>query len=249
MVSGPSAGAGTTGSSVTIVDTGMIVRMVTAASAGIPTKIAISTGVMTATAVGRMVTVHVVISIPTGMADTGIMAMITTVVGRGMAIAVPVAATSGTAAIVIVARASAAMAIGVMTGGLTVGRMSGLAVIAHGRTVRMGTVPAATAPMVTVPAMTIVKAVIGATVPMATGTRASMVVMIAVVMTIAMTTAARPISVTARMAMTAVAAILTGPSPIPRRTPTRIVGLASPRCPRAWNGPCSPRMIACACVG
>ena len=87
MDSGPSADADTIGSTVIIVDTGMIVRMATVVSVGIPTRIA--------TAVDRMATVHVVISMPMGMADTGIVIMTTTAVGRGMAIVVPVAATSG----------------------------------------------------------------------------------------------------------------------------------------------------------
>ena len=250
MARGPSAGEGTTGSTMTIADTGMTVRMVTAASTGIPTGIAM--------AVGRMETVHVVTSMPmgmadTGMADTGIVIMTTTAVGRDMANVVPDVATSGMTVTVIVVRASTVTAVGVTTGGLIVGRMSGPAGIVHGttapvmtvhaRTVRMGAVPMASALMVTVLMTTIVKAAIGATAPRATGIRASMVVMTVVVMI-----AAEPISVTARMAMTAVVATLTEPSPTPRRIPTRIAGLASPRCPRAWNGPCSPRMIACACA-
>ena len=250
MDSGPSADADTIGSTVIIVDTGMIVRMATAASVGIPTGIAISTGVMTATAVGRMATVHVATSMPTVMVDTGIVTMTMIAVGRGMA-------TSGMTVTVIVARASTGTVVGMTTGGLIVGRMSGPVGIAYGttapvmtvhaRSVHMEIVTMATIPMATVPVTTIVKAGIGGTVPMATSTRASLVVMTVAVM-IAMTTAAGLISVTARMAMTAVAATQTGPSPTPRRTPTRIVGLESPRCPRAWSGPCSPRMIACACV-
>ena len=245
MARGPSAGEGTTGSTMTIADTGMTVRMATAASTGIPTGIAM--------AVGRMETVHVVTSMPMGMADTGIVIMTTTAVGRDMANVVPDVATSGMTVIMIVVRASTVTAVGVTTVGLIVGRMSGPAGIVHGttapvmtvhvRTVHVGTVPMASALMVTVLMTTIVKAAIGATVPMATGIRASMVVMTVVVMI-----AVEPISVTARMAMTAVAATLTEPSPTPRRTPTRIAGLASPRCPRAWNGPCSPRMTVCACA-
>ena len=255
MARGPSAGEGTTGSTMTIADTGMTVRMATAASTGIPTGIAM--------AVGRMETVHVVTSMPMGMADTGmagtgIVIMTTTAVGRDMANVVPDVATSGMTVTVIVVRASTVTAVGVTTGGLIVGRMSGPAGIVHGttapvmtvhvRTVHVGTVPMASAPMATVPVMTIVKAAIGATAPMATGIRASMVVMTVVVTTIVMTTAVGPISVTVRMAMTVLAATQTAPSPIPRRTPTRIVGLASPRCPRAWNGLCSPRMTVCACA-
>ena len=249
MDSGPSAGAGTTGSSATIADIGMIVRMVTVASAGILAGIGILTGVTTATAVGRMATVHVATSMPTEMADMGIVIVTTTAVGRGMA-------TSGMTVTVIMAVASTGTAVGMTTGGLIVGRMSGPVGIApgttapvmtvHVMTVHMRIVPTATVPMAIVPVMTIVKAAIGVTVPMATGTKASMVVMIVAVKIIAMTTAAGLISVTARMAMTAVAATQTGPFPTHRRTPTRIVGLASPRCPRAWSGPCSPRMIACA---
>ena len=251
MASGPSADADTIGSTVIIVDTGMIVRMATAASVGIPTETAISTGVMTATAVGRMATVHVATSMPTVMADTGIMIVTTTAVGRDMA-------TSGMTVTMIVVRASVATVAGMTTIGLIVGRMSGPVGIAHGtttpvmtvhaRSVHMEIVTTATVPMVTVPVMTIVKAAIGVTVPMATGTKASMVAMTVAVKIIAMTTAAGLISVTARMAMTAVAATQTGPSPIHRRIPTRTAGLASPRCPKAWNGPCSPRMIACACA-
>ena len=251
MDSGPSADAGTSGSTATIADTGMIVRMATAASVGIPTGIAISTGVTTATAVGRMATVHVATSMPTVMADTGIVTTTTTAVGRDMV-------TSGMTVTVIVVRASVATVVGMTTGGLIVGRVSGLVGIAHGttapamtvhaRSVHMEIVTMATVPMVTVPVTTIVKAAIGATVPMATDSRASMVAMTVAVTTIAVMTAAELISVTARMDMTAVVVTLTEPSPTPRRTPTRIVGLASPRCPRAWNGPCSPRMIACACA-
>ena len=251
MASGPSAGAGTTGSSVTIADTDMTVRMITAASAGIPT--------VTATAVGRMATVHVATFMPTGMADMGIVIVTTTAVGRGMAaIVVPGAATSGMTVTVIVARASTGTTVGMTTGGLIVGRMSGLAGIAHGttapvmtvhvRSVHMGIVSTATASMATAPVMTVVKAAIGATVPVATGIRASMAVMTVVVTIIAMTTAAGPISVTARMAMTVVAVTLTGPSPTPRRIPTRIVDLVSPKCPKVWSGPCFPRMIAYACA-
>ena len=243
MAKGPSADADTTGSTATIADIDMTVRMVTAASAGIPT--------VTATAVGRMATVHVATFIPTGMADMGIVIVTTTAVGRGMA-------TSGMTVTVIVARVSTGTAVGMTTGGLTVGRMSGPVGIApgttapvmtvHVMTVHMGIVPTATAPMATAPVMIIVKAAIGATVPVATGIRASMAVMTVVVTLIAMTTAGGPISVTARMAMTVVVVTLTGPSPTPRRTPIRIVGLASPRCPRVWNGPCFPRMIVYACV-
>ena len=255
MDSGPSADAGTIGSTMTIADTGMTVRMATAASTGIPTGIAM--------AVGRMETVHVVTSMPMGMADTGmagtgIVIMTTTAVGRDMANVVPDVATSGMTVAMIVGRASVATVAGMTTVGLIVSKMSGLAGIAHGtttpvmiahaRSAHMEIVTTATVPMATVPVMTIVKAAIGVTVPMATGTKASMVVMTVAVKIIAMTTAAGLISVTARMAMTAVAATQTGPFPTHRRTPTRIVGLASPRCPRAWNGPCSPRMIACACA-
>ena len=252
MDSGPSADADTIGSTVIIADTGMTVRMATAASVGIPTGIAISTGVMTATAVGRMATVLVATSMPTVMVDMGIMIMTTTAVGRDMAI-------SGMTVTMIVGRASVATVAGMTTVGLIVGRMSGLAgidhgtttpvMIAHARSAHMEIVTTATVPMATVPVMTIVKAAIGVTVPMATGTKASMVVMIIAVKIIAMTTAAGLISVTTRMAMTAVAATQTGPFPTHRRTPTRIVGLESPRCPRAWSGPCFPRMIACACAG
>ena len=260
MDSGPSADAGTIGSTMTIADTGMTVRMATAASTGIPTGIAM--------AVGRMETVHVVTSMPmgmagTGMAGTGIVIMTTTAVGRDMANVVPDVATSGMTVTMIVGRASVATVAGMTTVGLIVGKMSGLAGIAHGTTtpvmiaharsahmeiVTTATVPMATVPMATVPVMTIIKAAIGVTVPMATSTKASMVVMIVAVKIIAMTTAAGLISVTTRMAMTAVAATQTGPFPTHRRTPTRIVGLESPRCPRAWSGPCSPRMIACACA-
>ena len=251
MDSGPSAGAGTIGSTATIADTGMTVRMATAASAGIPTRIATSTGVMTATVVDRMVTVLVATSTPTVMADMGIMIVTTTAVGRDMV-------TSGMTVTMIVVRASVATVAGMTTGGLIIGRMSGPVGNAHGtttpvmtvhaRSVHMEIVTMATVPMVTVPVTTIVKAGIGGTVPMATGTRASMVAMTVAVKIIVMTTAAGLISVIVRMAMTAVAAIQTGPFPTPRRTPTRIVGLASPRCLRAWSGPCSPRMIACACA-
>ncbi len=250
MDSGPSADAGTIGSTMTIADTGMTVRMATAASTGIPTGIAM--------AVGRMETVHVVTSMPMGMAGTGIVIMTTTAVGRDMANVVPDVATSGMTVTMIVGRASVATVAGMTTVGLIVGKMSGLAGIAHGtttpvmiahaRSAHMEIVTTATVPMATVPVMTIVKAAIGVTVPMATGTKASMVVMIVAVKIIAMTTAAGLISVTTRMAMTAVAATQTGPFPTHRRTPTRIVGLESPRCPRAWSGPCSPRMIACACA-
>ena len=236
MDNGPSADAGTTGSTVTIADTGMIVRMATAASAGIPTRIA--------TAVGGMATVHVATSMPTVMVDTGIMIMTTTAVGRDMV-------TSGMTVTVIVDRASVATVAGMTTVGLIVGRMSGLAGIAHGTTTPVMIAHARSAhmeivTMATVPVMTIVKAAIGVTVPMATGTKASTVAMTVAVMTVAVMTDAGLISVTARMAMTAVAATQTGPFPTHRRTPTRIVGLESPRCPRAWSGPCSPRMIACA---
>ncbi len=251
MASGPSADAGTTGSTATIADTGMTVRMATAASAGIPTGIVTSTGVMTATVVDKMVTVLVATSTPTVMVDTGIVTMTMIAVGRDMA-------TSGMTVTMIVVRASVATVVGMTTGGLIVGRMSGPVGIAHGittpvmtvhaRSVHMEIVTMATVPMAIVHVMTIVKAAIGATVPMATGTKASMVAMTVAVKIIAMTTAAGLISVTARMAMTAVAATQTGPFPTHRRTPTRIVGLESPRCPRAWSGPCSPRMIACACA-